>query len=84
MSEASEQRADGEHCEPDHEQSTTTEQIGQSSAEQQHTAEEDRVCSDDPLQALLGEVQVVLDGRECNIHDRHVEDDHELGGDDHG
>jgi hypothetical protein len=53
-------------------------------AEQQHAAEEDGVRGDDPLQALLAEVEVGLDRRQGDVHDCHVEDDHELGGHDQG
>src|SRR2546422_654094 len=56
---------------------------GQPAAEQEHPAEEDRVGGDHPLEALLAEVEVGLDRRQRDVHDRHVEDDHELGGNDH-
>ena len=81
--EAVEQRADREEREPDHEEPAAAEQVGHPSAEQQHAAEQDRVGGHDPLQALLAEVQVGLDRRQRDVHDRHVEHDHELCGDDH-
>jgi hypothetical protein len=58
------------------------EQIREPSAEQQCSAEGDRVRGDHPLQALLREVEVGLDRRQRNVHDCHVEDDHELCDDD--
>src|SRR5262249_52461483 len=81
---AVEKRADGEEDEPCDENAPTPEQVGEPTAEQQHAAEEDGVRGDDPLQALLAEVEVGLDRREGDVHDRHVEDDHELGGNDQG
>ena len=66
-----------------HEEPPAAEQVGQPAAEQEHAAEEDRVGGDHPLQALLAEVQVVLDRRQRDVHDRDIEHDHELGGDDH-
>src|SRR5262249_39034274 len=57
---------------------TPPEQVGEPSSEQKDSAEEDRVCGDHPLQALLREVEICADRRQCHVHDRHVEDDHEL------
>ena len=62
------------------EEAAAAEQIGEPSAEQEEAAEEDRVGGDHPLEALLGEIQVVLDRRQRDVHDRHVEHDHELCG----
>ena len=66
-----------------HEEATAPEQVRETAAEQQHAAEEDRVGGDHPLQALLREVQIGLDRRQRDVHDRDVEHDHELRGDDH-
>ncbi len=78
-----EQRTDGEHEQPRHEQAPASEQIREPSTEQEKPAEEDRVGGDHPLQALLGEVQIGLDRRQCHVHDRNVEYDHELRRHDH-
>ena len=80
--EAAEQRADGEEGEPRDEQPPAPEQVGEPAAEQQDAAEHDRVGGDHPLQVRLREVQVGLDRRQRDVHDRDVEDDHELRGDD--
>ena len=69
--------------EPGDEEPPPPEQVGQPAAEQEHAAEHDRVGGHHPLQALLAEVQVGLDRGQRDVHDRDVEDDHELGGDDH-
>jgi hypothetical protein len=81
--EAVEQRADGEEREAGHEEAATAEQISKTAPEQENAAEEDRVGGDHPLQALLREVKVGPDRGQGYIHDRDVQDDHELGGDDH-
>src|SRR5262249_7368235 len=76
--------ADGEEDESCGENAPTPEQVGEPPAEQQQAAEEDGVRGDDPLQALLAEVEVGLDRRQGDVHDCYVEDDHELGGHDQG
>ena len=88
MSEASDQakphssELDAEEGEPRHEEAAATEQVGEPPAEQERAAEEDGVRRDDPLQARLREVEVALDRGQRDVHDRDVEDDHELRGDD--
>ena len=77
------QRAEREHRDACHEQPPASEQVGQATAQQQHAAEQDRVGGDHPLQALLREMKVVLDRRQGDVHDRDVEDDHELRGNGH-
>ena len=66
------------------EQRATAEQVGHPAAEQQEAAEHERVGGDHPLEARLGEVQVGLDRRQRDVHDRDVQDDHELRGDEDG
>ena len=62
-----------------HEHAATAEQVAGPAAEQQEAAEQQRVGADDPLQPLGGEAEVGLDVGKRDVHDRHVEDDHELG-----
>jgi hypothetical protein len=57
---------------------TAAEQIGDASPEQQEAAEQQGVGGDHPLQARWGEVQRVLDPRQGDVHDRDIEDHHEL------
>ena len=73
-----EQRAEREHGHAGNEEPPPPEQVGKPAAQEQRSAEQDRVGGNDPLQALLGEVQVVLDRRQRDEHDRNVEDDYEL------
>ena len=55
------------------------EDVRRAAAEQQEAAEQQRVGVDDPLQVGLAEVQILLDRRQRDVHDRRVEDHHELG-----
>ena len=80
--ETAEQRAgreDGQACD---EEAPAAEQVAEPAAEQERAAEEDRVGRDHPLQARLREAEVGLDRRQRDVHDRDVEDDHELCGHD--
>ena len=76
--EAGEQRGHGEHDDADEEDAAAPQHVGGPPAEQQEAAEHERVGADHPLQVLLGEPEVDLDGRQRDVHDRDVEDHHEL------
>src|SRR5262249_43141694 len=82
--ETREQRADREQRDAQDQQAPPTQQVGEPATEQEHTPEDDRVGRDHPLEVGLGEVQIRLDGRKGDIHDRDVHDDHELGADNDG
>ena len=64
---------------PDHEDAAAAEQVGEPAAEQQEPAEGEHVGVDDPGEVVLGEVECGADRRQGDVHDRGVEDDHELG-----
>jgi hypothetical protein len=81
---AAEERARGEQRQPGDEETPAPEEVGEPAAEQQHAAEQDRVRGDDPLEVRLREAEIGLDRRQRDVHDRDVEDDHELRGDDEG
>src|ERR1041385_6970458 len=70
--ESGEQRAQRERRDACDQQAPPAEEVGEPSSEQEHAAEEYRVGGDHPLQARLGEVQIRLDGREGDVHDRDV------------
>ena len=72
------QRGDREEGDAGEEQRAAPEQVGGAPAEQQEAAEEQRVGVDHPGQRAVGEAEVVLDGGQGHVHDRRVEDDHEL------
>jgi hypothetical protein len=61
------------------EQTTTAEQVGHAPAEQEKAAEEQGVGVDDPGQVVLGERELAADRRQCDVHDRRIKHDHELG-----
>src|SRR5207247_9706965 len=75
---------DCEEEDPRDEEPPASQQVGEPTAEQEHTSEEDRVGGNHPLQVLLAEIEVGLDRWKCDVHDRHVQDDHELGRHDQG
>src|SRR6266540_6518669 len=55
------------------------EEIAELAAEQEHAAEGERVRGDDPLPLVVGEMQRRLRRGQCDVHDGHVEHDHQLG-----
>ena len=56
----------------------TPENVRQTPAEQEETAEDERVGADHPLQVLLREAKIRLDRRQGDVHDGDVEHDDEL------
>jgi hypothetical protein len=82
--ESAEQRGEREHDNPGNEDSSPAENVAGPAAQQQETAEGERVGVDDPLQARAGEAERVLNVRQGDVHDGGVEHHHQLGrGDDH-
>ncbi|GAA3049558.1 hypothetical protein GCM10020000_32660 [Streptomyces olivoverticillatus] len=78
--EAARERGEGEGGEAGEEGPLGADEVGQPAAEQQESGEAECVGIDDPLLAHAGEVQLLAHGREGHVHDRHIEDDHELRG----
>jgi hypothetical protein len=74
--------ADDEDEDAEREDAPASEEVCDPPAEQQESAEDDRVRGDDPLEPVLGEAERALQGVQCDVHDRDVEDDHELRDDD--
>ena len=68
----------GEEDEAGDEHPPAPEQVGRAPAEEQEAAEDERVGADHPLQVLLREPEVDLDRGQRHVHDRDVENDHEL------
>jgi hypothetical protein len=78
--EACKQRREREQGEPDHEHPPPAEDVTRAAAEKQEAAEGQGVAADDPLQVLRGgEVEILLDRGQRDIHDRNVEHDHQVG-----
>ena len=76
--EPAEQRERREGREADHEDDAPAEDVADPPAEQQEAAERQRVAGDDPLEAVLGEVEILLDRRQRDVHDRDVEHHHQI------
>ncbi len=53
-------------------------QVGHPATEQQQPAEGQRVRGDHPLAVAVGDAQVLLGGRQRDVHDGGVQDDHQL------
>jgi hypothetical protein len=68
----------GESGEPEQEHPLAPEQIGRPTAQHQEPGERERVGVDHPLLAGGRHVKRRAHLRQCDVDDRHVEDDHEL------
>src|SRR5205814_2163545 len=69
----------GEAGQTDDEGPLAAPQVGYPATEQEQAAEGERVGRDDPLAVAVGDAQVRLGGGQGDVHDRRVEDDHQLG-----
>jgi hypothetical protein len=76
--ERAQQRAEAEEGGAGEEHAPAPEQVGEPPAEQQKAAKGDRVRVHDPLQPGRAEVQPIANRRQRDVHDRDVEDHHEL------
>ena len=76
--EAARRRGQGEGPERAHEHAPSPEQVRGLPADEQEAAEREEVRVGDPRQRALGEVEVLLDGRQRDVHDRVVHEQHEL------
>jgi hypothetical protein len=80
--ERAEDGAEPEERNPGGKDPAPSENVAQPASEEQEPAEDDRVRGDDPLEPRLREPEIGLDGGQCDVHDRDVEDHHELCDDD--
>jgi hypothetical protein len=71
------QRRRAEHGQADHQYAAAPKQVRGTAAEQQETAEGERVAGDDPLQARFRHVQLDADSWQRHVDDREVRDRHE-------
>src|SRR6266851_4253372 len=78
------ERRGGKEREADHHHAPTPEQVRSSAAEQQESSEREPVRGDNPLQVRLAEVQLATDRRQSHVHDRQVDDRHEVRDREHG
>jgi hypothetical protein len=72
------ERRDREEADPREEKPAMTEQVAEPASQQKEAAERQQVCVHDPCERLLREPEVVADRRERDVHDRPVEDDHQI------
>ena len=82
--ETAEERRGREQHDAGEEHAAAAEDVGCAPSEQQEPAERDRVRGHDPLQVVAREVEVLPDRRQGHVHDRDVEDGHEVRRADHG
>src|SRR3954454_17509898 len=76
--ERAEEGGGGEQGGAREEYSPAPEEVGGPPAEEEQSGERKRVGVDDPLQTGGREPEAVLDRRQRHVHDRDVQDDHEL------
>jgi hypothetical protein len=75
---AAKRRGDRENEQPEQENAPASQEVAEPSGEQQQASEHDEEGVDHPRQVALGEMQVALDRRQGDIHDCHIEHDHQL------
>ena len=76
--ESAEERGNREERNTRQEQPPVAEEIAQPPAEQQEAAEREQIGVHHPRQRRLAEAEVVANRREGDVHDRPVEDDHQV------
>jgi hypothetical protein len=77
VSSAAERGGDNEDGQADDEHISPSYEVAEPPGEPQQPAECDQVGVHDPGQVGLGEAEVALDRGQRNVHNRHVEDDHQ-------
>ena len=78
LGEAAERRGGGEDDKAGEEDALATDQVADAAGEEEEGAEGDHVGVEDPREARLGEAHVGLDAGEGDVHDRRVQDHHQL------
>ena len=71
---AADERRECEQGEPGEEDAAAAEEVGGASAEEEEAAVGEHVAAHDPLQALLGEAELMLDRGQRDVDDRDVEE----------
>jgi hypothetical protein len=67
-----------EERDSDQEQPPVAEQVAQSAAEEEEAAKGEQVRVHDPGKRRLREAEIVADRGQCDVHDRAIEDDHQI------
>ncbi len=78
-SHAAEDRGGREDDESAQEDAFTSGQVAETAGQEQQASEGDKERVYDPGEVGLGEVELVLDRGQGDVHDGHVEHDHQLG-----
>ena len=81
-----ERRGEGrgrEDPEAGEEEAAAPEQVGGAAAEEQEAPEDEGVARDRPADLRAGELQVLREARQRDVHGRDVEDDHQLRDEEH-
>ena len=68
----------GEQGDADEEQPAVAEQVTEPATEQQEASEREQVRVHHPGERSLGEAEVLPDRRQRHVHDRRVQDDHQI------
>jgi hypothetical protein len=82
LGQSAEKARSREHREADEEHLAAAEEVGGPATQQEETGKRQSVGVHDPLQASSAEPQVMLDGRQGDVHDGRVEHHHELADED--
>ncbi len=77
LREPAQQRGQGEERHAAQEHALAADEVAEPAREQQEAAERDQVGVDDPRQVGLGDAEIGLDRRQCDVHDRSVDRVHE-------
>ena len=72
------ERRQREDRDPDQEQPAVAEEVAEPTTEQQKAAEREDVGVHDPCERRLREAEIGADRRERDVHDRGVQDDHQI------
>jgi hypothetical protein len=75
---------DHEQRHADHEHRPPAVRVAEAPRRHEQQPQRERVARDDPLQLVRLRVQALLDARQGDVDDRHVEQGHEPGGEDDG
>jgi hypothetical protein len=72
------ERGHGEDRDPDEEEAPVAVEVAETAAQEQEAAERQEVRVHDPGQGGLREAEIVANRRQGDVHDRAVEDDHDV------
>jgi hypothetical protein len=77
---AARQRGHREHRQPDQQRAARTDHVGEPATQDHQATEDEGVGGHHPGQSRAAQLELRADARERDLHDRDVDDQHELGG----